>query len=113
MFRLIAGDVEVAVMRKKYRIRSKFRFTLFLTIAILMVLSVTGTIFGANQAESLTKPVYTEIVIQSGDTLWNLAEEFGPDNQDTRKVVHAICNLNHISADSIFPGQTILIPAYI
>lgn len=109
----VTGDVEVTVMKKKYRIRSKFRFTLFLTVAILMAVSVTGTIFGANQAESLTKPVYKEIIVQSGDTLWNLAEEFGPVNQDTRKVVHAICNLNDISADSIFPGQTILIPAYI
>ncbi len=100
-------------MKKKYRIKSRIRFTLFLTVAILVVISVTGTIFGANHAESLTKPVYTEIVVQSGDTLWNLADEFGPDNQDIRKVVYAICQLNDISADSIYPGQMILIPAYL
>lgn len=100
-------------MKKKYRIKSKFRFTLFLTVAILMMISVTGTIFGANDAESMTKPVYAEITVQSGDTLWNLAEEFGPDNRDIREIVYAICELNDISADSVVPGQTILIPAYI
>lgn len=100
-------------MKKKHRIKSKFRFILFLTVSILMAISVTGTIFGANSVESLTKPVYTEIIVQSGDTLWDLAEEFGPDHQDIRKVVHAICQLNDISADSIYPGQAILIPAYI
>ncbi len=105
--------MEVAAMKKKYRIRSKFRFTLFLTVAILVMISVTGTIFGANDAESLTKPVYTEITVQSGDTLWDLARDFGPDHKDVREVVFEICKLNDISADSIYPGQTILIPAYI
>lgn len=100
-------------MKKKYKIKSKFRFTLFLTIAMVMLISLTGTVIGANHAESLTKPVYSEIIVQSGDTLWNLAKEFGPDDQDVRQVVYEICKLNDISADSIYPGQTILIPVYI
>ena len=100
-------------MKKRYRIKSKFRLTLFITIAILMFISITGTAIGANNAESLTKPVYSEITVQSGDTLWNLAETFGPVNKDTREVVYEICKINDISADSIYPGQTILIPEYI
>lgn len=100
-------------MKKKYRIKSKFRFTLFLSIAMVMVISLAGTLIGENHAESLTKPVYSEIIIQSGDTLWNLAEEFGPDDKDVRQVVYEICKINDISADSIYPGQTILIPVYI
>ncbi len=100
-------------MGKRYRIRSKFRFTIFLAVAILVVISLTGTIFGANDAESLTKPVYSEVIVQSGDTLWNLAQELGPDHKDLREVVFEICKLNDISADSIYPGQMILIPEYI
>ena len=83
-----------------------------MTVAILFMISVTGTLIGNNDAESLTKPVYSEIVIQSGDTLWDLAREFGPDDKDVREVVYAICRINDISADSIYPGQTILIPAH-
>jgi nucleoid-associated protein YgaU len=113
MFWKKQGISEVTIMKKKYRIKSKFRFTLFMTIAILMMISITGTVIGANNAESLTKPVYSEIIVQSGDTLWNLAEEFGPDNKDIREVIFEICELNDISADSIQPGQTILIPVYI
>lgn len=100
-------------MKKKYRIKSKIRFTLFMTFAILIVFSVSGTIIGAFNAESLTKPVYSEINVQSGDTLWNLAQEFGPDSKDIRVVVHEICKINDITADSIHPGQKILIPVYI
>lgn len=100
-------------MKKKYRIKSKFRFTFFVTAAILFVISITGTAIGANTAESLSKPVYSEIVIQDGDTLWNLAQVFGPADQDTREVIFRICEINHISADSIYPGETILIPEFL
>lgn len=100
-------------MKKKYRIKSRVRFTMFLTAVMFMLISITGMFLGDNQAESLTKPVYSEIVIQRGDTLWDLAHEFGPADKDVREVVHEICIVNDISADSIYPGQTILIPAYI
>jgi nucleoid-associated protein YgaU len=109
----IIGDAEVIIMKKKYRIKSKLRFTLFMTIAILMFISAAGTAIGMNNAESLTKPVYSEITVQSGDTLWDLAQEFGPSDKDVREVVYDICKLNEISADSIYPGQTIRIPEYI
>ena len=99
-------------MNKKYRIKSRFRFTLFITIVLVLIISIVGTVIGLNTVDSLTKNTYSEIQIQSGDTLWDLAREFGPDDQDVRKVVHAICTLNNISAASIRPGQTILIPKY-
>lgn len=99
-------------MKKRYKIKSKLRFTLFMTIVLLIVFSFAGTIFGAN-AEGLTKSTYSEIQIQTGDTLWELAQEFGPNDKDVREVVYEICKINDISADSIYPGQTILIPTYI
>ena len=74
-------------MNKKYRIKSKFRFTLFITIVLVFMISVAGTVIGINTADSLTKNTYTEIQIQAGDTLWELAKEYGPDDQDIRKVV--------------------------
>lgn len=86
---------------------------MFLTAVMFMLISITGMFIGDNQAESLTKPVYSEIVIQYGDTLWDLAQEFGPDDKDVREIIHEICRINNISAETIYPGQTILIPAYI
>ena len=100
-------------MKKRYRVKSKFRFCLSLTIMLIILISITGTAIGGNQAVSLTKPTYTEIMIVNGDTLWDLAKSFGPDDQDVRKVVHAICEINDISADRIQSGQKILIPQYL
>jgi len=78
-----------------------------------MIILTAGTVVGANEALSLTKPVYTEVQIISGDTLWDLAKEYGPNDRDVRKVIHAICEINDISADDIQPGQSILIPQYL
>ncbi len=100
-------------MKMRYRIKSKFRFCLSLTILLIILISVTGTAIGENQAVSLTKPIYNEITIVNGDTLWDLAKAYGPDDQDVRKVVHVICEINDISADKIQSGQKILIPQYL
>lgn len=100
-------------MKKRYRIKSEFRFTLFLTLVMVMIILTAGTVLGANEALSLTKPVYTEVQIISGDTLWELAKEYGPNDRDVRKVIHAICEINDITADDIQPGQSILIPQYL
>ncbi len=100
-------------MKKRHRIKSKFRFCLTVTILLVILISAAGNLMGPNQALSLTKPVYTEIMIVNGDTLWELAKVYGPDDQDIRKVVHAICKINGISADSIQSGQKILIPRYL
>lgn len=97
-------------MKKRYRIKSKFRFTIFLTLVMVMIILTAGTVVGANDALSLTEPVYTEVQIIPGDTLWELAKEYGPNDRDVRKVIHAICEINDITANDIQPGRSILIP---
>jgi len=98
--------------KPKYRLKSKFRFTVFVVIMMLMLVTVSNTILGINNASSLTKPEYASIQIKYGDTLWDLASEYNQDGKDIRKFVYEICELNKISADSIYPGQSILIPVY-
>lgn len=100
-------------MNKKYRIKSKFRFTLFITFVLVLSIFTISTVIGLNTADSLTKNLFTEIQVQHGDTLWKLAKEFGPENKDLREVIYDICMINDITADSIYPGQRILIPVYI
>lgn len=96
--------------KKKYRIKSKLRFTIFMTLVLTMMIVTSTTVMGINTANSLTKPNYTEIQVQYGDTLWDLALEFGSKNIDPRNMVSKICQINHITAQSLQPGQKLLIP---
>ncbi|MGF6375540.1 LysM repeat protein [Clostridiales Family XIII bacterium PM5-7] len=99
-------------MNKKYRIASKFRFTMFLTILILCVFTVIGFASGMNTVNSSSMNEYNQIEIHSGDTLWAIASHYGPADQDIRKTVYEICQLNDISADQLEAGQKILVPTY-
>lgn len=99
-------------MNKKYRITSKFRFTMFLTIIILCIFTAIGFASGMNTVSSSSMNEYNQVEIQSGDTLWAIASDHGPADQDVRQTVYDICQLNDISAEQLEAGQKILVPVY-
>ena len=97
---------------KRYRIQNRFRFITFLTLLIVISFFAIGSMCGANQSDSLSTPAYVEVQVQSGDTLWNIADVYGPADVEVRRVIYEICLLNDITADTIVAGQTLLIPEY-
>ncbi len=96
-------------MNKTVRITNKYRFIAFVTICVLLMSMVIGALFPVRASES-TEISYTEVKIHSGDTLWSLARQYGDQSKDVREVVYDICQLNNVTAGSIYPGQTIRIP---
>lgn len=99
-------------MSKNYRIKSRFRFTVFVVLTIVLMTTAVNFALGLNTAASSTVQEYMDVEIKSGDTLWNIAETYMPDNMDTRKAVYQICSLNDISADELYAGMTIQVPVY-
>lgn len=96
--------------RKKYRIKSKFRFITSLVIMAGLFLGIFGAITGINVSTALTQPQYEQVCISSGDTLWKIANEYKGENTDTRKAVYEICKVNDIEASDLQPGMVISIP---
>lgn len=99
-------------MSKNYRIKSRFRFTVFVVLTIVLMTTAVNFALGLNTAASSTVQEYMDVEIKSGDTLWNIAETYMPDNMDTREAVYQICSLNDISADELYAGMTIQVPVY-
>lgn len=59
-------------------------------------------------AVSAPAPVETEVVtvtVAQGDTLWTLAEQFAPDNQDPRDWIYDVRTLNNLETSALFPGM--------
>ena len=102
---------EVSVMKKTLKVKSRVRFTAFVLIMLFAVTGLFNTMLGLNDALGLTKQEYIEVSINSGDTLWTIAEQYMPSDMDIRKAVHIIKNVNDIDSQ-LQPGQTILIPKY-
>ena len=98
-------------MKKTLKVKSRVRFTAFVLIMLFAVTGLFNTMLGLNDALGLTKQEYIEVSINSGDTLWTIAEQYMPSDMEIRKAVHIIKNVNEIDSQ-LQPGQTILIPEY-
>ncbi len=96
--------------RKKYRIKSKFRFITSMIIMIGLCIAGFTALTGLNTSVALTKQTYTQVQIASGDTLWNIANAYKDKNTDTRRAVYEICQVNDIEASDLHPGMILAIP---
>ena len=79
---------------------------------ILMVTSLIGVITGASVASSSSVNQFYCVEVGSGDTIWAVAEKYGPQGTDVRQVVYDICEANDMDASELQAGQMILVPAY-
>ena len=96
---------------KKCRVKNKVRFTAFITSFILVSVLSISSILGFADASASDIPQYTIVKVQSGDTLWSLAKEYGPNNKDVRKVIFDIEQINDINASELQAGMEISIPS--
>ena len=95
---------------KRYKIKNRFRFITFVTVMMLLVSFAVSGLFNTIKAQSVKEQEYVEVSVEAGDTLWQLAKTYGSGNCDVRELVYNICQINHIKAEDLRAGQTILIP---
>lgn len=98
---------------KRYRIANRTRFTAFTALVLIVLAFAISSFMGINNASGASTREYVQIQVNSGDTLWALAKEYGPSDEDTRRVVYEICKLNDITAADLKEGQFITIPTEI
>ena len=96
--------------RKKYRIKSKFRFIMSLIIMIGILVCGINYILGLGNSFALTKSEPIKVEVCYGDTLWDIANTYKDDNTDTRRAVYEICKANDMTASDLEPGMLILVP---
>lgn len=92
-----------------------------ITLVILSFLLVSGLALTMNGIKSfaqkdnsdITYKYYTSIVVEYGDTLYSLAEEYAPeDNRDLSEYIKEVMYINHLKDQSIQSGQYLIIPYY-
>ena len=97
-------------MVKRYRVTSKIRFTAFMTILILMMGIIAGSLLGYNDASGDSKAEYVKVVVSPGDTLWSIAERYTDGSKDIRAYIHEICQINNLESWQLYSGQEISVP---
>lgn len=78
-----------------------------------LLLSVVALIAGISFLASQGQQQSTEIVsvtVAQGESLWSLAEEFAPENQDPREWIYEVSNLNNLESSELTPGMQLNVP---
>ena len=85
---------------------ARFRALSIISITVIVILLFLSSAVQATGQVTET----TDYRVKPGDTLWHIAQTYGPEDADTRRIVAAIEKLNRIDGGSIQAGQVIDIP---
>ena len=94
---------------KKIVIKNKLRFTTFLLVVFMLMSAVICSTFNLGKVYSKERIDYIVYVVDSGETLWEIANKNNPENKDLRKLVYEIQKLNNIGS-VLSIGQEVKIP---
>ncbi len=106
--------------RERIRIRrrqqvARQRMTLLLAIAMLIILGsiVCGTILSSAKdpaTDLVQHKYYKSIVIEQGDSLWSIAEEYCLNGSMSKQAyVEELKQLNSLPSDTIHAGQYLVV----
>lgn len=96
--------------------RKKTAVGMSLTLCLIVILAVTFGSFlsrAKNKEEDVTYyKYYTNIEIQPGDTLWDLADEYLEHYESKEAYIQEVSQLNSIRNGKIISGQNLIMPYY-
>lgn len=92
-------------MKKKYVLKNKRRFSLFLMVVLVAVF----TVIFATSVYGYKEPAYMTVTVREGDTLWDIARQC-TTTQDIRKTLFTIKKINHLASSDIYVGTELLVP---
>lgn len=87
-------------MRKKYVLKNKRRFYFFVTFIMMTIF----LFISINYTYGFKENKYTTIVVKSGDTLWDIAKEYGYRG-DIREHIYDMIKLNNLKSSKIYAGM--------
>lgn len=85
-----------------------------LAVALTLFFVLATSIFSARHAayaESVSNVTYEAVRVQSGDSLWSLAQEHPIEGLSTQETSDMIRNVNHLEKGSLDAGAHLKVPA--
>lgn len=113
-------QLRIERLQEKQQRTRQIYFRVFITLAciITLVLFLSVSLFiikakASSQEEALKYKYYTSITIESGETLWDIANEYASDDfRSITAYVNEVKHINHINDSRIYAGERLIIPYY-
>lgn len=114
------SDRELRNCRRALRLRrEKRRKMLVMSVAVaatLCMIVICAAFYGAIKADASSGyKYYTDIVVEPGDSLWTLAEEYVDYDhyRDINCYINEVRSINHLAEEScLTAGQILIVPYY-
>lgn len=92
-----------------------FKLSFCVFVVIFVCLATILNVTASNSVKNVDKQ-YKSILINEGDTLWNIAQQH--NNQtlsciSNSEYIEDVMSINNISGDSITAGNYIIVPIYV
>ena len=101
---------EVRLTRRGRLLRTTAMLLVVVALAAVSVGRLVGEPVRAGAVEVTTPVATASVVVEQGDSLWNIAQRLAPA-RDPRAVVHEMRELNGLRSNLIQPGQVLLVPS--
>lgn len=101
----------IKLIRCRQIVAVKCLIASFIMIIIVGVSSIL-VVNASDKTDNKQTRYYTSICVSSNDTLWSIAKEYRPDNCDISAYISDIKAINHMTSDTIYAGQNIIIYYY-
>jgi nucleoid-associated protein YgaU len=92
----------------RIKIKDEGRLKIFCFIVFFIAIMFTQDKLLFSQNYSNTQAV----VVSRGDSLWNIASKYKNENEDTRRFINKIQEINFLNTSELIEGQEIKIPTY-
>jgi len=80
----------------------------YLAFSVLSIMLIAAFLY---VSEPVNKDEYIEITISSGDTLWQLAEQYSESHKlSTKEFINWVMEVNNLTTQRIVAGDKIVIP---
>lgn len=101
-------------VREQERNHGVFLIAVIIAVFIFILCSSVGSLLISSHGNRTEEPVnfkyYKSIIIEAGDTLWDIAETYMPeDYNSTADYVCALKEMNNLASDEIHAGQHLMI----
>lgn len=104
--------------KKIYRKQQNSKKKMMMLLATILFITIGSIGFGssfsdAHESKEEQTIVYKSILIQSGDTLWDIAQEYKTnDYESTQDYVDELKRLNSLEADQIQESKYLTVACY-
>ncbi len=76
---------------------------------MVIVVWLSAAVFAAS-VHGYKEQMFNYIVIQQGDTLWDISLKYKDDNQEVRKYIYDLKRINNLTDSTLFLGDVLKIP---